>query len=311
MQSEIRTSYRIAARISRNASSSFYPSFWLLPKRKRLAMCAFYAFARLTDDVADLDIASQLKQDWLSNWRSVVSDSLSSSATQATEMPYVSGKLSKHATLVLPALRDVVHRYGIDPNLILQIIEGALLDQQKVRFDTYNQLESYCYLVASTVGLVCVSIWGSEGSRTQDAAIACGKAFQMTNILRDIHEDDLQNRYYLPIEDGNKFNVDVTKISDTRQSGWNELLRYECDRTSELFDKGWETSQGIHPDGQPMFSMMWRSYRSLLSEIEREPAKVLHHRVRIPSSNRLRIAASHFVSPIFRRLPSPVEGSLT
>ncbi len=102
------------------------------------------------------------------------------------------------ANEILPALRDASRRYKIPSRYLLEIVDGVLADQQKTRFDTYEQVEHYCYLVASAVGLACLHIWEFDDPLPTAAAIDCGLAFQLTNILRDVVEDADRGRIYLP-----------------------------------------------------------------------------------------------------------------
>ena len=272
-------------------------------------MCAFYAFARLTDDVADSTVEDLKRAEWLADWKVLLQQSFESNSVANLLLPRLGNHIDTIARQILPSLIDTVCRYEIDPRLLLEIVDGAMSDQEPRRVETARDLDEYCYLVASTVGLVCLRIWEFEGAETEDAAIACGRAFQLTNILRDIREDHLRGRFYLPLDEARENGLDLASVSLVPNDAWGSLLSLQIGRAIEEFDKGWRAYDGIHPDGKKMFSMMWRSYRSLLREIEKEPLAVLKHRVNVSKKQKLLIASTHFVGTLYNRLPDPVEST--
>ncbi|QDS96141.1 All-trans-phytoene synthase [Roseimaritima multifibrata] len=313
----VRDSYRYATKIAKGASSNFYRSFWLLPRRKRSAMHALYAFARITDDLGDCSARPDTRRQWLNWWRKTTELALqqdhSTGSIPMPEEPPIDGapttfqpRLRHHASHLLPALADTAQRFSIPSQHLLEIIDGVLADQQKTRFDTFEQLEHYCYLVASAVGLCCLSIWEFKEPLPKSAAIDCGVAFQLTNILRDIREDAGRGRIYLPRQHWERHGLCEDDLLDIRgDDRLRCLVIEESERAAKLFQSGWEVWDHIHPDGQAMFSMMWRTYRRLLSRIEEDPGSVANRRVRLSTSDRFELMAHHFVPPLFKRLPVP------
>lgn len=308
-------SYRHVRRISRRSGSSFYRSFWLLPRGKRKAMCALYAFARLTDDIGDCNEPAALRSRWLDWWRQTTALNLISDtptdhvalapglADNTSDWPI---DLVRGAREILPALRDTTRQFQIPSRYLLEIIDGVLADQHKTRFDTYEQLEHYCYLVASAVGLACLHIWGFDGSVPMRAAIDCGLAFQLTNILRDISEDAGRGRIYLPRQHFAQHGLSEDDLLVPRPDDRLVcLIEDEIRRAKELYVSGWQVWDSLDKDGQPMFSMMWRTYRRLLDRIAENPRAVVTRRVGLSRSERIGIVSQHFFSPIFRRLPVP------
>ena len=292
----VAASYRAVRRLSRRSGSNFYRSFWLLPRPKRDAMCALYAFARVTDDLGDCDEPSSIKALWLDWWRRttalnligedeidavVLPDNLDDVAGGQDRLGD-GGRLRRAAMEILPALRDASVRYSIPSRYLLEIIDGVLADQQKTRFDTYEQVEHYCYLVASAVGLACAHIWEFEDELPLTAAIDCGLAFQWTNILRDIAEDAGRGRIYMPRQHYERHGLtedDVLQLrSDNRLAC---LIAEEVRRAEALFVSGWGVHDALHRDGRPMFSMMWRTYRMLLTHIADDPTAVMRRRIRL------------------------------
>ncbi len=310
----IANSYRHVQRISRQSRSNFYRSFWLLPAAKRQAMCALYAFARVTDDIGDCQAPMPLKKNWLLWWRQATAMNLIARGGGPTcLLPDLPGSaaewpidLRRRATEVLPAVTDAVTRFEIPSRFLLEIVDGVMADQRKTRFDTYEQLEHYCYLVASAVGLACLHIWQFQPPLPMQAAIDCGLAFQLTNILRDISEDARRGRIYLPQQHWREHGLCEDDLLKPRPDDRLKcLIRDEVHRAAKLYDSGWQVWDSLHPDGRPMFSMMWRTYRRLLARIEADPCSVTMRRVRLSRCEQIGLASQHFVGPLFRRLPVP------
>lgn len=312
---KIADSYRHACRISRRSGSNFYRSFWLLPHPKRLAMNALYAFARVTDDLGDCEAPVSLRKEWLNWWRQATAFNLIGEPSDGrcrfpqgfpdstSDWPI---DLRARAAEILPAVSDAVHRFDIPSRFLLEIIDGVLADQAKTRFDTYERLEHYCYLVASAVGLACLHIWQFRSPLPMQAAIDCGLAFQLTNILRDIREDAGRGRIYLPQQHWHQHGLIEDDLLDPRPDDRLRcLIGDEARRAAALFDSGWRVWDSLHPDGRPMFSMMWRTYRRLLSHIEADPCGVLRQRVRLDRGEQWTLACQHFIRPLFLRLPVP------
>ena len=312
---QVAASYQSVRRIARRSGSSFYRSFWLLPPVKRRAMDALYAFARVTDDLGDRDAPVRLRRAQLDWWRRATAlnligedeiNALVFPDELGAEQLADGGQLRTVASEVLPALRDAAVRFGIPSRYLLEIIDGVLADQQKTRFDTYEQVEHYCYLVASAVGLACLHIWEFEGEVPEAAAIDCGLAFQWTNILRDIAEDAGRGRIYLPRQHYQRHGLTEDDVLQLRRDDrLQHLIVEQIERTERLYDSGWEVYESLHRDGRPMFSMMWRTYRRLLSRIADRPGDVMVRRVSLSRWDKWSLVASHFFPPARHRLPMP------
>lgn len=313
-------SYRRVRRISRRSGSNFYRSFWLLPRAKRDAMCALYAFARTTDDLGDCDEPAALRSHWLDWWRQTTAVNLiSDGPLDSVSLPdglLPAGRdtdtqgwpidLHRRANEILPALRDASTRYRIPSRYLLEIVDGVAADQQKTRFDTYEQVEHYCYLVASAVGLACLHIWGYDQPLPTAAAIDCGLAFQLTNILRDVAEDAQRGRIYLPRQHYEQHGLSEDDLLAPRPDDRLRcLVLDEVQRAKCLFDSGWHVWDSLHADGRPMFSMIWRTYRKLLDRIAEDPGSVATRRVRLSTGETIGLVSRHFFPSMFRRLPVP------
>ncbi|WP_203328908.1 phytoene/squalene synthase family protein [Candidatus Laterigemmans baculatus] len=322
---DLEHSHRCAARLARRSGSSFYRSFALLPRGKRRAMTALYAFARQTDDFGDSPGPPAERERHLQAWRTATACRLSSAAAEVTAGEVTAAEVTAAedaaalesamplavrtaAADLLPALADSAARYAIPPQHLLEIIDGVIADQHQTRFETIAEVERYCYLVASAVGLACLAIWGHRPTLPRAAAIDCGIAFQWTNILRDIREDAARGRIYLPRECwGGRGLSDADFLAAEPSAALLEVCAELAERARQHYHRGWKIHDHLHPDGRRMFSMMWSSYHSLLERIEADPAAVFRQRVELRHRDRLRILGSHLVGPWFRRLGNPSE----
>jgi len=265
-------SYQECRRITRRAGSSFYYPLWLLPSDKRRAMYALYAFCRVADDIGDSTEDAATKRVRLEEFRTSVSRALSGATS----------------TGALPALADTVRRYDLPPRYLFEILDGVAMDLTPRVYANWDELRTYCYHVAGAVGLACLSIWGGHVAEAMMAAARCGEAFQLTNIIRDVREDALQGRTYLPQDDLAEFGCCEHEL---RSSSANERLRKliarEIARAKSAFDDSSALATWIPPDSRAVFAAMWKTYRALLAKIERRGGDVFSERVRLNRAERL------------------------
>jgi phytoene synthase len=187
----VEDSYAFCERVARSQAKNFYYSFLLLSRPQRRAMCAIYAFMRYCDDLSDAEgIADRPAA--IARWRADLDQTL---AGNPTEHP------------VWPAFADAVQRYSMPHAYFYEMIEGVSSDLEPRRIGTFDELYRYCYQVASVVGLTIIHIFGFDSPDARRLAETCGIAFQLTNILRDVREDALNGRVYLPQEDLSRFGV--------------------------------------------------------------------------------------------------------
>ncbi|MBI3840268.1 MAG: phytoene/squalene synthase family protein [Planctomycetia bacterium] len=277
---ELAASYQECQRIARRSASSFYYSFLLLPKRKRLAMCALYAFLRRVDDLGDSFDSVRERRGALEAWR----QSLARAMQGVYDDP------------ILPAVGDTIAAFQIPPEYLTEVIDGVEMDLEPCRYETFEQLETYCYRVASVVGLACLRIWGCTITEAQRPARQCGLAFQMTNILRDLKEDAERNRIYFPQQDLDQFGYTADELrAGVRNERFRALMRFEIDRTERLYAEAAQLEQWLEPEGRRAFGSMMAVYRALLAEIKRLDGDVLSRRVRLSGWRKMRIATHWFL----------------
>jgi phytoene synthase len=169
--------------LARRTAGNFYFSFLTLPGPLFRDMCALYAFMRISDDLGDDESVSiDRRRELLAAWRQSLGRALD-------------GDPRDHPAL--PALADAVGRHSVPREHLFAVLDGVAMDLKPAGFETFEELSKYCYHVAGAVGLCCIHVWGFHDDRAIPAAIDCGLAFQLTNILRDLGEDARAGRVYL------------------------------------------------------------------------------------------------------------------
>ena len=304
-------------RLTKRTAGNFYYSFLGLPAPQYRAMCALYAFMRVTDDwgdEADQTIAQRISA--LAAWQRSLIDVLRPEWTSGEMTDW-----SEPARLVLPAMRDVVIRFAIPHEHLFAVIDGVRSDLEPAcrtgtlarrdsddgqecpsysselcRFQTFEELTEYCYLVAGAVGLCCIHIWGFHGDESVRRAIDCGTAFQLTNILRDVGEDVDSGRIYLPAEDLARFGVTIESLKAHRyDERFQSLMAFEAARAKSYYASAEQLVPSLKPLGQPIMKAMLQLYGGLLHEIERHKFDVFSRHVSLPRWRKLWIAADALI----------------
>jgi 15-cis-phytoene synthase len=263
-------------------------------------MYSLYAFARITDDLADGDGSLESKRKELSAWLELA-ESIDNEHAES---------LNNHSenSALWPSLRQSVKTYDIPKHLLTDIVHGVIMDLDHSQPKDWQALEDYCYHVASAVGLACTRIWRADRSMPKQAAIDCGIAFQLTNILRDIANDAQMGRIYIPASELKRFGVDSSKwLAGSPDGDWQNLVKSVAQRAEELYAAGWNIINYLPPPSRRLFSLMWRYYHALLLEVLRNVDQLWNvSRTRIPTLVRARLAAQHFIKPLYWSLPNPV-----
>jgi len=287
-QISIPDSYAACQAIARASHSNFYYAFFLLPKPRRDALAALYAFMRLVDDVADEGNDLAVKQRGLANWRAALDNAITGHAQLAEGSSALDPTIPSGATEVLPALVDTMHRYKMPARYLHDLISGAEMDLTIRAYPTFDRLREYCYRVAGTVGLTCTHVFGFEDSRALDLAEKLGLAFQLTNIIRDVHDDYALGRVYLPEEDLARYGVAAEDFGKTEATlGVRELLRFEADRAWQNYQEGSTLFSLIHAESRPALWLLVHTYSALLARIESVDFAVFGERVRLSKPEKM------------------------
>lgn len=285
---ELADSYRFCQELAKRTAGNFYYTFLTLPRERFEAMCALYAFMRITDDLGDSDESLESRREALARWR------------QSLTVAVADGR-GDHA--LHPALVAVLRKYQVPAAYLHDVITGVEMDLRPVVFATFPDLERYCYHVAGAVGLACIHIWGFHDERAKAAAIECGLAFQLTNILRDLAEDADKGRMYLPAEDLARFNYGADEIAQrVRDERFQQLMQFETDRAQSYYSRAGRLLLYLDPPGVPIFEAMLGIYGGLLKAIVRRRFDVYSSRVRLSRWRKTFIAARALVKHRLRRL---------
>jgi len=281
---------RLAARLTRKSRSNFYYAFLTLPRRRRDALYAVYAFCRTVDDIADLgdergvDRAAQRTE--LERWRRDVARC------------YEPGGRPEHP--IAAGLARAVSEFAIPREALLAIIDGVEMDLDQVRYETAEDLYPYCYRVASAVGLCCIEIFGYTDPRAREYAVNLGTALQLTNIMRDVGADARAGRVYVPQEDLRKFGVTTDDLRAGRYSDeFVSLMRHQAARARQFYRAARDAFPTADARSLVAAEIMGRIYRALLDEIEARGFRVFEERVTVPTRRKLAIALRCWASVRF------------
>jgi phytoene synthase len=272
---------RVAARMTRASGTSFYYSFLLLPREKRQAIYAIYAFCRACDDVADGAGEAGAKLAALGEWRRELARCYEGAPTHPI------------TAALLPAIR----RYALPREQFEGILDGVASDVATRRYRDFTELRHYCFQVASRVGLLCVEVFGYRSPGTRCYAEELGLAFQLTNILRDLGADAALGRLYLPQEDLARHGVEEEELMQGRLTPRvRELLRFQVHRARDQY----RSAERLLPaaDRSSLFParIMAGIYQGVLTEIERMEYDVFRRRAGLGAARKLGIALKIFIA---------------
>jgi 15-cis-phytoene synthase len=305
-ESQLHMAYSVCRGITRSRAKNFYYGFLVLPKRKRQGLCAVYAFMRRCDDIADdASLSAHERRQKLDAW---VKAFHNAQAGFPTDDP------------ILLALTDAQRRFHIPLGLLDALAFGTGMDAEatpepnmspphpavqqassrlRVQYRSFQDLERYCYHVASVVGLVCIRIFGYRNPEAEPLAERVGLAFQLTNIIRDVKEDAELGRIYLPEEDLEQFEVVpadlTTSLNLTRV---RPLLELQAERAFENYRAAEKLIPLVSEDSQPALWVLVTIYRSLLKKIVRLNYDVLTRKISLTRREKLKILGKGFFKRI-------------
>lgn len=293
--SQIAHAYAVCRGIARRSAKNFYYGFLVLPSEKRNAFCAVYAFMRHADDISDdPSLPPQQKRQKLNEWLEAANQVFSG---RPTDDP------------VLLALADAQRAFNIPPQLFEKLVYGTSLDLEIPKAAggpalvcrTFEELQRYCYFVASVVGLVCIRIFGYKDSKAELLAEDCGLAFQLTNIIRDVKEDAGMGRIYLPEEDLARFGLSPEQLAPEKLNGGADaqplkpVLAFEAERAKRYYGSAKWLMELIEEDSRPALWVLVEIYSRLLSKIEARNYDVFTERVQLTFWEKLKVLSRGFL----------------
>jgi len=298
--SQLAMAYSVCSGIARSSARNFYYAFLVLPKPKRQALCAVYAFMRRCDDLSDdPSLPPRERRARLEAWLDAFHHAQAGEPTDDA---------------ILLALTDSQRRYQIPAELLDQLAFGTLMDVPDsapegpsqetgsessslvVQYRSFKDLYLYCYHVASVVGLVCIKIFGYRDPNAEHLAERCGIAFQLTNIIRDVKEDAGMGRVYIPLEDLQKFELMPGDLQGTPdRARLRSLLAMEAERAREFYKSGHELIPLVSEDSQPALWVLVTIYQRLLEKIAQKQYDVFAGRVRLSRREKLSVLVKGFL----------------
>ena len=308
---ELTQAYDFCRAVAKREAKNFYWSFRVLPRHKSDAMCAVYAFMRRADDLADdesmsLESRRTAMAAWTEAWRAA--------RTLPTDEP------------LFLALNDTQRRFGISDELLEELVAGTTMDLQaqpdgthavdatgtagqihKLHiYESQAALERYCYLVASVVGLVCIRIFGYKDPRAEMLAIDTGKAFQLTNVLRDVKEDAERGRIYLPETLLAEYEVTPSRLLSVTGGGTPTarelaMLQSFSERAELLYRSADALLPLLDKDAQPAMLVLVTIYHRLLRRAEQHGGQVFHQRISVPTAEKLSILGRGIIGSLLAR----------
>jgi phytoene synthase len=258
-----------------SSGSSFYYSFLFLPKQQRQAITALYAFCREVDDVVDECSDSNVARAKLNWWRE--------------EVDRVFDGTSQHPVGI--ALKSATEHFNLPKEYFLEIIDGMEMDLDQQRYTSFKELSLYCYRVASVVGLMAAEIFGFNNRNTLKYAHNLGMAFQLTNILRDVREDAMRGRVYIPLDEIQQFNVNLADFMNGKNSDQiQQLMKFQADRANSYYEQAFSMLPNEDRYQQKSGLIMAAIYQTILKEIEDDNYRVMERRISLTPLRKLWIA---------------------
>jgi phytoene synthase len=263
--------YAEVQRITRRRARNFAYGIMILPRAKRRAIAAIYAFARLVDDIADGDLAVREKRERLEHLHEQLDASSNSEA-------------------VWVALADARDRYPIPASALHDFVDGGLQDLTQTRYGGFDDLAGYCRRVAGAVGIACTAVYGADQPQRAEAL---GIALQLINIMRDVDEDWRLGRVYIPQDELASFGVSEEDIAARRLSpAWQALMAYQGARARTYLEEGLTLLGYLDRRSAACVATFAGLYRATLERIEAAGFDVFEGELRLSAPRKLRIAAA-------------------
>ncbi len=286
---DVEIGYQESRDITRREAKNFYYAFLTLPQERRRAIYVAYAFCRYCDDAVDTAESVDQKMATLESLHASLNDAYT-------------GRTSDPLFL---ALADVADRHDIPKEYFKQVIHGVESDLTKVRYQDFEELRSYCYQVASVVGLICLQIFGYKDDSAREHAIDLGLAMQLTNIARDIQEDLGLGRIYLPQDEIARFGYSEEALeAGIVNESFIDLMRFQAQRARGYFDSGFKLLPYLSPRSRACPAVMGQLYSKVLQRIEEAEFDVFQHRISLSKTEKLRVTAQTWFTSM---LPSSLR----
>ena len=287
MKPALADSYNQCEKLVKLQSTSFYLASRTLPTHKRKAIYVIYAFCRLCDDIVDnTDKPIEKKR-----------------GVDEVRFSLQPENKSTNQNSIMLAVHDVINTYEIPLLYFEDLLLGMETDIDFVKFETFEELKLYCYRVASTVGLMCLNIFGYDNERCKELAIDLGVAMQLTNIIRDVKEDFGMNRIYLPKEDFEYSGYTYNELGNgIINANFNNLIKIQISRAEKYFAKSKPLKSLLHKDSQQCLELIAEVYMKLLNQMNKNPNLILKQRTELKFINKVHLLMKCYLTNLKKRL---------
>lgn len=255
-----------------NAKSNFYYSFAFLPKHKSEAINKVYSFCQVSDEIADCNLDLETKKKNFEEWK--------------RELHLAFG--SESSIKLLNDIKKIASDFSIPKTLFFELLEGMEMDLNNSSYDNFEDLELYCYKVASVVGLISINIFGYKHKSSEEFAINLGKALQLTNILRDVKSDFRIGRIYFPYEDMKRFNVSKDDFkNEVLSERLYNLLYYYYEKAIYYYKKSYYCLNKEDNKNFLVAHMMKNIYYEILQKIKKQNFDIFNRNFKISKPRKI------------------------
>jgi len=283
MNKENKPQFKYARELTAHYAKSFYFSAAMLPREKRWATYALYGFCRYVDNLIDVPRPRDIEQ-------------VTHELDYLEEELRIAERTGESEHPVLKSFISVARHYKIPMEYSMELIKGVKMDTQKRRYDTFDDLYLFAYRVAGVVGLMMTPLLGYNDEKALVHAESLGIAMQLTNILRDVKEDKEMGRIYLPLEDINRFNVNINDIFQERMTDeLRALMKFQVERAHEYYDDADHGIKMLDRDAQFAIYSASKIYRGILKKIELQNYNPFLGRVFVPQYKKVSIVAGEVI----------------
>lgn len=290
MDSETERAYAHCQRVARARAKNFHLAFRTLPREKRRAIHAIYAYCRLCDDVADGDAPNESKRRAFAEIRR---------GLDAATRGEASGLAPEFR-----ALSQAAADFRIPADYFRRVLEGVEADLTKTRFADFAELREYCYNVASAVGLACIEVFGYEDPRAADYAVDMGIALQLTNIIRDMREDAERDRIYIPQDEMARFGYSERDLmAGVVNDAFRRLTRFQAERARDYYERSRPLFALLSAESRTCPRVLHAAYYAILERVERSDYDVMSRRVGLSAGEKFALAARLWIGGLASNLP--------
>jgi 15-cis-phytoene synthase len=277
--------YDFCRRLTHKHGANFSVGFRFLPRRKKLAVYAAYAFCRFADDIVDEDLpAPRSPLPALEEWRRELDACYAGHPTHPITI----------------ALADALRHFAIPKDAFIALIEGCRQDLVKTRYETFDELLHYCELVASSIADISLSIFGYRSERAIEYGRDLATALQLTNVTRDVGDDLLRDRVYLPQEELRRFGVSESELVARREGeAMRRLIEFQIARAEDYFRRAEPLLKELSFDARFPTLLMGGVYATVLAKLGKDPLMVIRKRLSLTTLQKALVVGTRMIRPHF------------